>query len=582
MRRWIWNPRARVLVGIAIAALFGTWAVAQVQSQNEASRRDKNEVARMTEKMKTVCVGRFLIDLPDDAQVELAGANIDGLDISVFDEPDDEFRTRLADREAQLRAIPDRLGGNRNLESVKEVRTQHGLQGKIFAHGRKVNEGTAANGLTLERYRYENVAVEALVHGHGVSIDLVAQLYDPDQVENISRLVAQLVANPAGNVPAEPGFCIDRAFVKDPLVADQTERVMMSARLPAYPDLELMMVLAAGLEPEQETLLQRSSAAEGLLSIFEKARVSRLRADRREIGGLVGDELVRAVVEENDVRVYSFWWEVNGTRDDVLAPHLLLRMNTGKSDNGPVPSSLSQGAALGIWDRISSSIRIRQVSPPPAPAVEAAPAALGTQAWAGDRCPQSGWWHCSEGGHGVAVLGGQRQYIRQGERMPQALLLPPPTLWERMRGVQPSYESKNRTSWTIVDRRALKRSPSPIPLAKASLLPDSTTFAVSPMGAREEQPVQPGCFVTTGLPCPASGWWRCEESHALDGTRWFAQGSLLPPATFAVSPGSLGRSANAPKSIQRRGTWRLVRLADAEDHVPSNPGPAGEEPVRPS
>jgi hypothetical protein len=85
-------------------------------------------------------------------------------------------------------------------------------------------------------------------------------------------------------------------------------------------------------------------------------------------------------------------------------------------------------------------------------------------------------------------------------------------------------------------------------------------MTVSTSEARDEQGVAIGSFSATGQPCPASGWWRCEESHALDGTRWFAQGSLLPPATFTVAPGIFGHSPNSPKAIQRRSAWRLMRL----------------------
>ncbi|NNG25448.1 PGAP1-like alpha/beta domain-containing protein [Telluria aromaticivorans] len=84
---------------------------------------------------------------------------------------------------------------------------------------------------------------------------------------------------------------------------------------------------------------------------------------------------------------------------------------------------------------------------------------------AGDLCPESGWWLCGEGGNGIGVLGGQRQYINKGEVMPQALLLPSQTIWEKLRGVQPSLESKSRIYWTPVDKRTLQRLMPPLPLA---------------------------------------------------------------------------------------------------------------------
>lgn len=107
--------------------------------------------------------------------------------------------------------------------------------------------------------------------------------------------------------------------------------------------------------------------------------------------------------------------------------------------------------------------------------------------------------------------------------------------------------------------------------------PSATTRAAGDASAFEPQE-SVGTYTTTGKSCPASGWWCCEESHALDGTRWFAQGSLLPAAAFAVHPGVLGKSAGTLRAIQRRGTWQLVRLAQVAGAAGS--GSAGNAPVQ--
>lgn len=568
MKKWIQDRLAKVLAGIACAGLMMTWAVGNVMDSDVAGRH-QDEVARMTEKMKTVCVGRFLIDLPEEAQIELVRPNIDGFDMAVFDESSEDFQKRLADRETQVKAMPDYAGGKRNLELVREVATDRGVTGKVFAHSRKVTEGTRARGLELERYRNEGIAVEALLHADGISFDLASEYYDPDQIENLPRLVAQLAPNPPGQVPLEPGFCIERAYFRDPLTAAQGEQIMMFARLPEHPDVELMLILSAGNKPDEEGLLARSATAEEQLSFADRMRITRLRAAPRKIGSLTGDELVRRGVEENDAHVYSFWWEVNGTENDVMVPHVVLKMSTGKSENGPIPTSMSEDVALGLWDKISSSIRLRSAESPTVAHVVVPESRLGLHALAGDRCPQSGWWLCSDGGNGTRVLGGQRQYIKKGERMPQALLLLPQTLWNKVRGLQPTAESKSPTSWKLVDNRARKRLQSPLPLAKA-VVPDGITVALATSGGAQASDAPIASFSSTGAACPASGWWRCEESHALDGTRWFAQGSLLPPATFTVAPGIFGHSSSAPQAIQRRSAWRLMRHAEAPRQADSD------------
>jgi hypothetical protein len=148
--------------------------------------------------------------------------------------------------------------------------------------------------------------------------------------------------------------------------------------------------------------------------------------------------------------------------------------------------------------------------------------------------------------------------------MPQALMLPPQTLWQKIRGLQPSYESDRPTAWKLVDKRVHTRTSGPVPLEPAifAARADATTPAEGAPPA-EAVTADVGTYVKTGVACPASGWWRCEESHALDGTRWFARGSLLPAATFKVPPGAFGRAMRHPDLIQRRSTWQLVRYAQA-------------------
>ena len=67
MKRQVWNRAAKLLGVMAIAAVAASLVVGQVR-EAEAARRDQAGVARMTQKMKTVCIGRFLIDLPEEAR----------------------------------------------------------------------------------------------------------------------------------------------------------------------------------------------------------------------------------------------------------------------------------------------------------------------------------------------------------------------------------------------------------------------------------------------------------------------------------------------------------------------------------
>jgi hypothetical protein len=74
---------------------------------------------------------------------------------------------------------------------------------------------------------------------------------------------------------------------------------------------------------------------------------------------LTGDELVERIIENNLSIVYGFNWEVNGTENNVYVPATTLTMVTGRGEAEPVRSSLSEPAALALWDRIASTIRVR-------------------------------------------------------------------------------------------------------------------------------------------------------------------------------------------------------------------------------
>lgn len=71
---------------------------------------------------------------------------------------------------------------------------------------------------------------------------------------------------------------------------------------------------------------------------------------------------------------------------------------------------------------------------------------LGELAATGRLCPCTGWWECVDEGH---VQGGRRQWFERGQQLPTAVLLGRPTLWQRLFGKRPSFETV--TVWTLVE-----------------------------------------------------------------------------------------------------------------------------------
>jgi hypothetical protein len=554
-------------VGIAMASAL---TLVSFLANSFQTDEDRQKVAKMTGTMKTVCVGRFLIDLPAEATVRLRRGFVGGYDVASTDrETDDDFTERLGALENTLLDGKDEYG---KLESAKDLLSATG-QGKVFVHNRRPAQ-TIENGHIVA---IEDVDVHGLLRLPHVSIDAQAHGMAPGSEAGLARVLRRFRAMQPGEIPREPGFCLGHAIVLDPYDDADTESVVLFAGLPGHPDVSIVLSSMAGVTPAPR-LLERHAITVDRRPLFMQLAFSHLREAARAINGLDGDELVMRVREPNFTTGYSFQWEMPGRQADINAPFMTLELAAGTNLAGggkPVQSTLSEGALIDLWDRIAGSLRLRPTVLQASAAVEAPTTALGTIALAGDSCPYTGWWQCTEVNARVRVYNGQRQFIAEGKRMPQALLLPQPTVWQRVRGLQPSYESRSPTRWRLADKRHRPRVPvqaAPAPAVTGFAEPDRVPDVASldaydlgpglatglapefTAGVTPETDLMPhrdaliGSVAPSSASCPASGWWRCDDSEALDGTRWFAAGSLLPRASFA-------------QRVRRHSSWTLVRLA---------------------
>lgn len=510
----------------------------------------------MTEQMKTVCVGRFLIDVPVHAQVSLSRDMLDGFSIETVEETEGAFRARVAEREREIAQHADRDpdAGAGGMVDARDLRVPDML-GRLLIFGRTRSYAIRQG----QRVSDDWVSIEAHGHLHGLSFLLSMKYADEPDGQAAEALLARARPRRRDEIPAEPGFCIERAVFVDPLPVHKTEHIALHIGFPDHPDVALAFASMPGGAIDGD-LLARHAEMDASAGADELLRVTRLRLGRRAINGVPGEEVLERVREFNFATTYGFLWEAQGIKDDPRWPFLSLELHGGISarPNGkPADTSLHEHAVLALWDRISSSIRPRPSGAPPVSADLPGPPGqqLGAVITAGEICPQSGWWACRERAPGVDVHGGAMQWIHQGERVPQALLLPRQTLWQTLRGIQPSIEPDRPTDWRLVDKRQRPRTQ-----AKVVLVESGTADTAPGIGAD----VAVGTLARTGDVCPTSGWWRCDAAQALDGTRWFACGSVMPAATFQLSGRIFGR-ATGTGTIQRRSDWRLVRHADAKN-----------------
>ena len=334
-----------VLIGIVLLAVF-LW------------RRDMAEERKMSERissmpMKSVCVGRFVMDVPRHAVVTYRAASIAGWDISVIQETAEEFIRRAKGKE-NLLALQKNERGGVSIENVREL-GKNGVIGKIFSFNRKWIELRRSGKDVVS----ERVQIDAILRLAGVSYDFTSELRRMEDVDLLASLLNRLRVVSDGDIPQEPGFCFDRSFIADPLTAEQHEYTSLFLGVKEHPDLAVSLSTAAGIRNDR-TLLQRD--ADNDVQREYRSNFHRLRAGARSLNGIPGEEVLQRVHELNGAKLHGFMWESLADKNNVYLPSLSLELDTGLGQPGhPVNSSLSDTEALTLWDKISSSLRLRPV-----------------------------------------------------------------------------------------------------------------------------------------------------------------------------------------------------------------------------
>lgn len=330
----------------------GTW----VTGQQVRNVRDTSAVAHMTAKVKTVCVGRYLVDVPEHADISLSGEMITGFRIKTVEETEPDFHARLAAREAELRARGTNggRGGEGGLIEARNIQSPR-LVGRSLIYGRSRGYLMARD----KRIDMESVSVEVHVHMGDLTFTLSAEGTDEASAKEAETLLERLRPRGEDEIPGVPGFCIWRGVFVEPLPEHKNEHAVFHLGLPDHPDMGLALSSIAGGHTD-EGLLARAAVTDAEASPDEILRVTKLRSGKRSVNGIEGEEVLERVRELNFTTTYGFMWEALGVSDDPLQANLLLNMEAGtnpRPGGKPVGSSLHEDAVMEVWDRISSSIR---------------------------------------------------------------------------------------------------------------------------------------------------------------------------------------------------------------------------------
>lgn len=435
-----WRWRAGAAGGALLAVFSGFWAFAAIDRKQHIGK-----VQAMTQQMKTVCVGRLLVDVPADARVMYRQASVGGVTFSAT--PGSTSET-LASGIKEVRQL---LTGSINELDLPSFEKQIDVNAidftaavmyynrkkpsSWFENGQRVSSGEQA--ITVEAYGLKNDVLYRFK-----AVDTASPTYE----KNVEDLIGKFESRGEDAIPMQPGFCADRSLVHDPIPANDHEQVTVFVALKGYPDVAIRLDSAVQDVPAV-SLLERDVKNEGRL--VNPERTTTLRRGVRPLNGIEGEEVLLRIKEESGTTGHFAIWASRNKVGDVMAPAITLEIETGRGkQGGRVNASLSDEALMQLWDKVSATLRIRPTAQADQKGVSPATSklSLGEMSATGAVCPETGYWECAEGGR---VVGGRRQFFQAGIRLPQVLVSSTPSLWQKLRGNRP--RQRVDTVWTLVE-----------------------------------------------------------------------------------------------------------------------------------
>jgi hypothetical protein len=307
---------------------------------------------------KTICFGRFLIDVPAKAQL-------------IFGPTDLPW------------PLSSHLGKGSQMAAVIAERLAEVAEEKLSASGRLLDKdslvGSVVNGAVPGQKIVFGVSkasdriyrIDSFVRTND---DLFIQQAEPTAakrdaaVAGMNSIALTLRSRGELEIPDERGACIEGGFVGGPKIGS-FESHSLGVRLAEFPDVQLsisvtkkdIVIESDALEPRLIQAEESASRAGGG-GWFNRIKV--FRRGPRVIGKWRGFEmLARKPAQEHEGESHEFLYVSQGEPNNPFLPLLDLEFHTGIEGNaiGGGKPSVTDEEAVAIWDRLTGSIRVRPV-----------------------------------------------------------------------------------------------------------------------------------------------------------------------------------------------------------------------------
>ncbi|KWR74502.1 T6SS immunity protein Tli4 family protein [Pseudomonas sp. PI1] len=368
---------------IATAMLLGACAYGWRQWRLAHPDRS-HEMTALTQNMRTHCVGRLLIDLPEGStwKPDASGATIGGIKLAVeTDIRQERFKERVEKRWREVEAI--KLDNYRKRYVRPSERHDPTANAAVFLYEFEYIDGPNLQGVWSKDLFYQ---VEGYYWADGTLFKLGPAL---NGQEKIAELLPRLRARKADEVPSSPGLCLNGAFVMGYYDLAESEQITGNFNLPY--DLGLRIEHTLVHEPAG-SLFQRDKESLGEAAAYMAATMStddfyddhKFRWAKLRAGELDGEEGVVGAIQGTKSTGYETSiggvWEYPGLGKPSPRPMVNIKLNVpdirttyipSPAGGFPKPQDVSQGPTeaefFEVWDAVVASVRFRPgaLTPPP-------------------------------------------------------------------------------------------------------------------------------------------------------------------------------------------------------------------------
>lgn len=318
-----------------------------VPTQTEMSPRLKKLFART----KAVCFGRYVLDVPEEAQLILGYQ---------------EMPAKIITHENAAGKEKDLVEAFRNEKLIK----------RPAAEFTSIIAGPVPNSL-VQRYfaspYLKSVGGEGIMSFVPVGNHVFEFGWGSGDEESADQIISRsadiarnLRARDNAEIPKGPGVCIDLGFIAE--TTGQFQEIFSAGvHFPSLPDVSFSVMSnkdASTDGPNGVGIIARHEAAmrdQGVVFPFD-AGLTRLRMGKHIVNGWNGEEVLLRHNGKDGVMIHEFMWEAIGKTGDLRHPAAVgINLDTGVTANTKYATkgSLTDDEAVALWDKLLSSLRFR-------------------------------------------------------------------------------------------------------------------------------------------------------------------------------------------------------------------------------